>query len=149
MLEDYLKIIAAIVNFFADALTIVTATLVVWAFFKKGPALSAAIKLLINYSYQTTLHELRDKLERLNEYNASNEDDRQKIINILHELQGQIAGNVRVKKSMPQDALDSLEKLMNPKSLTEPRKRSLVSQIREVLKNLNVESFEGFDGVGE
>lgn len=149
MTENQLKILLDTTSFFANSFTIVTAGLALWVFFKKGPALAAAMKLLVNYSYQTTLHELRDKLERLNEYNVADDIAKQEVINILHELQGQISGNLRVKKAMPKDALASLERLLNPKTLTEARKRSLVSQIREVLKNLNVDNLEDFRGVEE
>jgi hypothetical protein len=149
MTDDHFKLLTDVVSLLANILTIVTAALALWVGFKKGPALSAAMKLLVNYSYQTTLHELRDKLERLNEYNARDDGHKDQIINILHELQGQIAGNTRVKKAMPIDALDSLEKLLNPKSLTEPRKRALVSQIREVLKNMNIENIDDFRGLSE
>jgi hypothetical protein len=42
---------------------------------------------------------------------------------------------------------DKLDKILkSTKAITEPKKRALVSEIREILKNLNIESVENFTG---
>jgi DNA-binding GntR family transcriptional regulator len=102
--------------------------------------------MLVNFSFQTTLGELREKLERLNEYHADDALGNQEIVNIFHELHGQICGNARVLAAMPELA-DKLEKMLkSAKPIAEPRKRAMVSELREVLKNLNVGSIENYVG---
>lgn len=110
----------------------------------KGPALSAALNLLLNFSFQTTLGELKEKLERLNEYKAQDATDNLEIVNIFHELLGQITGNARVSTAMP-DVVIKLEKML-AKEITEPKKRAMISLIREKLKTMNVETATDMSG---
>jgi hypothetical protein len=143
-----LKMIADVTSFLANAITIVTGSLAVYIFVKKGPAIAAALNLLINFAFQTTLNELREKLERLNEYHAADTEENEEIVNIFHELHGQINGNSRVLSAMPEIA-DKLDKMLkSTKTITEPRKRAMVSQIREKLKSMNVENLSNFAGEG-
>jgi DNA-binding GntR family transcriptional regulator len=94
------KTVADVASFVANCFTIVTATIAIYLFKVKGPALSAALNLLLNFSFQTTLGELKEKLERLNEYKAHDVTDNLEIVNIFHELLGQITGNARVVTAM-------------------------------------------------
>lgn len=112
---------------------------------KKG-AIGAAFKLILNYSYQTTLSELKEKLERLNEYNANDDQELVEIINILHEIHGQILGNPTLRSNMYEASQKLSAIIDSKKKLSEPRKRALVSEIREQLKHLNAESIENFLG---
>lgn len=138
------KTIADVASFIANCFTIITAGIAIYLFKVKGPALSAALNLLLNFSFQTTLGELKEKLERLNEYKAQDATDNLEIVNIFHELLGQITGNARVSTAMP-DVVIKLEKML-AKEITEPKKRAMISLIREKLKTMNVETATDMSG---
>ena len=126
-------------------MTIFASGIAIYVFLAKRKELSAALSLLLNYSYQTTLAEIREKLERLNEYRATDERDLPEIRAILHEIAGQIRGNPKLRAAAPNIA-ERIEALTAGKRLTEPAKRSMVSEVREVLKNINVKSIEDILG---
>ncbi len=101
---------------------------------------------MINYTHQLSLSELREKIERLNEYNAKDPDQKEEIANILNEIIGQIKGNEKLKPNFT-EMLDTLEKLVgNRRMLTEPRKRAAVSELRERLRHLNVTNIDNLIG---
>ncbi|WP_041979023.1 hypothetical protein [Ectopseudomonas mendocina] len=122
----------------ADIATIAASGIAVYLFVAKGAAISNALSVLINYSHQVTLAELKEKLERLNDYNVNGEEGYEKVIIIFHEMIGQINGNERLNERFS-DLVVKLEAAVSEKQrLTEPRKRSLVSEIRERIRHLNV-----------
>lgn len=133
------------VSFISNVLTVIVSSIAVYVFFSKKKEITAAFKLLINFSYQTTLNELRGKLDRLNEYNVKEAEDIAEIKNIMHEICGQIRGNIRLTSAAPELA-QKFENLGNGKNLTEPNKRSLVSETREFLKNVDVGNVENLMG---
>lgn len=135
------KHISDIVAFFANALTTITAAIAIWVFFRKGKEISAAFKLLVNFSFQTTLTDLRGKLDRLNEYSANEPADHPEIRNILQELAGQVRGNKRLRQSAP-DLASRLEAFATRPRLAEPAKRAMVAEMREILRNIQVNSIE-------
>lgn len=135
------KLVGDVAALVGNVFTITASAIAIYVFLTKRKEIAAAFQLLLNYSYRTTLAELERKLERLNEYNASELADLSEIRNILHEIAGQIKGNSRLRDVTP-DLAARIESLASGKQLTEPRKRSLVSEVREVLKNLTVVSLE-------
>lgn len=135
------KTLSDIVSVIANSLTIATGSIALWIFFRKGKEISTAVKLLLNWSFQTTLNDLRGKLDRLNEYNANESSDLPEIRNILQELAGQIRGNKRLKNAAP-DLAPRLEAFAVKSRLTEPSKRSMVAEVREILRNIQVNSME-------
>ena len=136
-----------IAGFVGSLFTTVASGIAIWVFVRKRKAISSVFNLLANFSYQLTLSELKEKLERLNDYNVNNADDMEKIVNILHELEGQIRGNDKLKLHFS-DQVVTIQKFCDKKgALTEPRKRSLVSELRERIRHLNVHNID--DLVGE
>lgn len=133
--RPYLEALAAAANVF----TIIASGLAIYIFLVNRDKLATAFQLLLNYSFQTTLTELKEKLERLNEYNANDTADLPEIRNILHEISGQIRGNHRLLAESPKLA-DKLENLALSKKLSEPLKRSIVSEVREQLRNIQLNS---------
>lgn len=133
-----MALITNILSILANLATIAASGIAIYLFFTKGKTISTAISLLMNYSYQLTLSELKEKLERLNDYNANDSEECNKIVNILHEIIGQIKGNDKLHERFS-DITEKIETLASDKrKLTEPRKRSLVSELRERLRNINV-----------
>lgn len=128
----------------ANIFTIGASSIAIWLFFSKSNEIKTAFNLLLNWSFQLTLTDLKSKIERLNEYSAKNPNDLEEIRNILHEIAGQMRGNDQIVKTsnnlISNNLISKIEKLATSKSLDEPRKRSIVSEIREVLRNMQVNS---------
>ncbi|MFY9261490.1 MAG: hypothetical protein WAO71_13395 [Gallionella sp.] len=136
-LKLYLDVLAGVANVFAIA----ASALAIYLFVTNRGNISVAFQFLLNYSFQTTLAELKEKLERLNEYNANEPSHLEPIKNILHEVAGQIRGNPRLQAAEPKLAA-KLEAFANSKKLAEPLKRSMVSEVRETLRNIQVNNME-------
>jgi hypothetical protein len=100
----------------------------------------------MNYSAQITLSELRAKLDRLNNLYVNEPEHLDEIVNIFNEIVGQIRGNKKLKK----ECSVVLRKLTiyaeSPQELSEPRKRSIISELREILRHINVESIDELIG---
>lgn len=128
-----------LISVISDLFAIVAASIAIWIFFSKSNEIKTAFNLLLNWSFQLTLTDLKSKIERLNEYSAKNPDELEEIRNILHEIGGQMKGNEQIVKTS-NNLIFKIEKLASSKSLDEPRKRSIVSEIREVLRNMQVNS---------
>ena len=142
-MDDWIKYIALISNLF----TIVASAIAIYLFVAKRKSLSSIFILLINYAYQLSLSEIKEKLEKLNDYNAKNSGDMDSIVNIMNDIIGQIRGNEKLRKHFA-EILETLENLVSDKrKLTEPRKRVVVSELRERLRHLNIRNID--DLVGE
>jgi hypothetical protein len=129
------------VSFLSDTLTIITSSIAIYLFACKRRELAYAFKVLVNFSYQTTLMELNSKLDRLNDFRVDEPDHKKEIRNMLHEIAGQVRGNRRLSLAEPRLA-DYLEEVADSKKLNEAMKRSAVSKVREQLKNVNVASIK-------
>ena len=136
-LKPYLDALGALANVF----TIVASGIAIVVFVRNREKFSTAFRLLLNYSYQTTLTELKEKIERLNEYNANEPEHVDEVRNILQEIAGQIRGNARLAAAIP-DLATKLERLAQSKRLAEPLKRSIVSEVREQVRNIQVNTME-------
>lgn len=125
----------------ADLFAIGAAAIAIWIFVTKKKAISTAFSLLLAWAYQTTLSDIVAKLDRLNEYNASEPSDLAEIRNILHEIAGQFRGNKKLLEAAP-TMPERLEKLAASKRLSEPNKRSMVAEVREVMRNLTLDAID-------
>jgi hypothetical protein len=134
---DVFKLIADCIQLVANLFTIAASGIAIVVFYFKRKELSTALGLLLSWSYHTTLSDINGKLDRLNEYNAMEQSDVQEIKNIFHEIAGQIRGNARLLNASPHMP-DRLEALASSKKLTEQGKRSIVAEIREVIRNLQL-----------
>lgn len=128
-----------ITSLIANIFTIAASGIAIWLFFTKSSEIKTAFNLLLNWSFQLTLTDLKSKIERLNEYTAKDPDELEEIRNILHEIAGQMRGNDQLLRSCI-DLINKIEKLASSNKLDEPRKRSIISEIREVLRNMQVNS---------
>lgn len=131
------EIVKEVFSFSSDFTSTIAASIAIYVFFFKRNELKNAFSLLMNWSFQLTLNDLRSKLERLNEYNANEPTEVEPIKNILHEVSGQIRGNNKLMKAFPNIA-DKFESLSNSRKLTEPAKRSIISELRENLRNIEI-----------
>lgn len=125
----------------ANLFTITVTGIALYLFFFNKEKIKSAINFILNYSYQLTLTDLKFKIERLNSFTANDSSQKNEIVNILNEIEGQILGNKKLKDKLK----DQYDKIVyfttNPKVLTEPKKRSLVSEIKESIRTLDVSNF--------
>lgn len=130
----------------SNLLTIGASAIAIYLFIAKRNSIGSVFRLLINYGYQLSISELKEKLERLNDFNANDETDRERILNLFNEIIGQIRGNDKLSKLLGQ-LLKKIERLVTYEGqLTEARKRAVVSELRERLRHLNIENIDDFVG---
>ncbi|WP_018341547.1 hypothetical protein [Cytophaga aurantiaca] len=133
-------------NFLANIFTIAVSITALYVFFFNKEKISSAINFILSYSNQLSLTELKFKIERLNDYNTGDVSQKAEVINILHDIEGQILGNKKLKKELHEQLGKLANYTSNPKILTEPKKRSLVSELKESVRNIDVSSYnEIFD----
>jgi hypothetical protein len=145
---DTFRLLVDIASLIANVLTAVASGIAIYVFVCKGPELRVAFSLLLNWSFQLTLTELKSKLERLNEYNANEPKEIDEIRNIFHEIAGQVRGNKRLAIAAPELA-GRLETLAGVKRLSEPRKRAMISELRETLRNIEVNAMTSTNGAND
>ena len=135
-------LIYKITGFISAILGAFAAGIAVYLFLFKRKPIMSIFRLLINYSMNLSLTELKTKLEKLNEFNPSDSQQREDMLNIFHEIIGQIQGN-SVLKEKCDTILSKIKNFVNiPKLISETRKRSLVSELRENLRNIELDTYD-------
>ncbi len=130
------------IDLISNVFTILASGIVIYLFIFKRQTISTIFKILLNYSFQITLSELRTKLDRLNDLNANEPSHIEEITNIFNDIVGQMRGNKKLRGKCS-EILDKLSAYAeSSKKLTEPRKRSVVSELREHLKHVDVENID-------
>ncbi|WP_194975127.1 hypothetical protein [Aquiflexum lacus] len=129
-------------SFFSNVMTIIASGLAIFLFFKNRSKIKSAFNLLLSYTFQLSISELKNKIERLNDYNVNSDEGKQAIIEILHEIQGQFQGNEKLRGLMDKQFMKIKDFNEFPFNLSEPKKRSLVSELRESLRNLELDRFK-------
>lgn len=119
--------------------TIAASGLAIYIYARKRREISAALRLLLNFSTAMSMTDLRLKLERLNDLNADDDGDRKEVVGVINELCGQIRGNKAMKKRLAPLARKLQPYAEETKSVTQARKRALVAEIREYLVTWQVE----------
>lgn len=132
-------ILEKLVSIIANLFTIFASGIAIWLFLAKSNQIKTAFQLMLNWSFQLTLTDLKSKVERLNEYNANNIDEIEEIKNIFHEIAGQMRGNSQLV-DQASELINKIERFASGNRLNEHKKRALVSEIREVLRNIEVNS---------
>ena len=142
MFELIIKIIALL----SGIATLGVSTIAIWVYFTKRESISSVFSLLLNYSHQLTLSDLKENLKALNQYNADNEEEYVKVVNIFNDIIGQIAGNERLKDHLSSWVIKAEKWLVKRGKYKEALKRNLVSELREKLRNLNVGNIDDLIG---
>ncbi len=126
----------------ADIFAIIASGIAIYLFFFKKDKINSALNFILNYSNQLSLSELKYRIERLNDYNVNDVTQKKEVFNILHEIHGQINGSTFLKERLKDQMIKLTSLIENVKNLSEPKKRSLVSELRESIRNLNVENYD-------
>ncbi|MBF0694896.1 MAG: hypothetical protein IR153_07560 [Flavobacterium sp.] len=130
-----------IINLLANLVTIAASCLAIYIYFANKEKINSALNFILNYSNQLTLTDLKFKIERLNEFNSNDAQEKLEVINILNEIEGQILGNNSFKLKLEVQLRKIEVFTTTPKLLTEPKKRSLVSELKESVRNLDVSNY--------
>ena len=138
-----LKILTATANVF----TIIACGIAVYIFIAKREVISSALRVLLNFSSQITLTELNTRLERLNDLSANDPSQIDDVVNILNEILGQIRGSKLLSKHFDEVIPKVAAMAEDKRRLSEPKKRALVSELRERVRNIDVEKYA--DLIGE
>lgn len=137
--------IERVVAFLADIATVAAAALAFYLFFAKGSEIRAMLRAVANFAHQSSLGEIRQKLDLIASLRA--QDDQEEIISIFHDICGQIDGNPRLKDHFA-SLTERVRKLSGARRpLAEPLKRSLVSELREKLRHSDVSNIA--DAMGD
>lgn len=131
----------SVVNLIAGLFTIAASGLALYLYFFRRDTLRSIIRVLANYGLQVTANEVRAKLDRLNELSAEDGDDLKEIVNLLNEIEGQVKGNAVLRQKLQPVLRRLTELIAKPSRITEPRKRSLVSELREEVRHLSLNEY--------
>lgn len=130
-----------VVNFFSSIFSAFAALIAIYLFIFQRKSISSIFHLLLNYSFQMSMTELRIKLDKLNGLNANENEHKEEVINIFNEIEGQILGNSVLKKECS-DILEKISKYINNSiNLTEAKKRNIVSELRENLISIDIQKY--------
>jgi hypothetical protein len=136
-----MNIIDSVVNFIANFFTIIVSVIALYVYYFHRDKISTAIKLILNFSNQMTLNELKIKLDKLSDFTVDDSKQKSDIIYILNELEGQILGN-KILKIQLGEPLEKIKNFTdNPKVLTEPKKRSLVHELKESIRTIDISNY--------
>lgn len=130
-----------IVGFISSIFSTTAAGIAIYLFLFKRKSISSIFHLLLNYSFQISMTELKTKLEKLNELSANDEEQKEEVVNIFNEIVGQIRGNSVMKKNCDGIFTKISQYADNPRGLTEPIKRSIVSELRENIRNIDIQNY--------
>jgi hypothetical protein len=127
-----------LIDTFADLLTIIASSIAIYLFIAKRKEVGAVFTALAATANQGSMADLRAKLDRLNDLNATDPDQRIEVVNICHEVCGHIDGNPAFAKSFGDISSKMKDSVSNKrKPITEPQKRALVSELRESMRHFN------------
>lgn len=144
-----MELLTGIIEVLADLFTIAASGIAVYLFLFKRQAIASVFSLLLNYTYQLSLTELKEKLDRMNEYTVNDDKENDVIMNILHEFLGQVRGSDKLKLIMA-DQVVMIEAVIGRsdkgKRMTEQAKRALISEVREKIRHLNVQVIDEIIG---
>lgn len=125
-------------NIAGNVFTIISASLAIIIYLASREKIGKAINLLLNYSLQTSLIDLRLMIERLNQLTTRDLEQKEEIINILHDIEGHIKGNESLNVQLISILANIKSYTKNPDSLTEPRKRSFITELRGRISTIDI-----------
>lgn len=127
-------------NFFNLVFTTIAAIIFVYLFFFEGKAISSIYKLLLNHFFQISQYEIYDKIKEVNGYNAN--ENQQKVREILCDIKGQMRGNPILAKNCKL-ILKKLSKFeQHPEELNNNIKFELMSELKEKIRYINIQSYD-------
>lgn len=138
-------------TFFSSLFTCVVAGYGSYLIIFKKNIVNSYFNSLTNITLQKTASELEHKLDKLNDINAEDRDPLriQDMLCLLSEIDGQIEGNVVLKKRFEKEQSELIKFISQDGGFSEPKKRRLVSLLREKIKTLNDEIYRDLANEGK
>ncbi|MDR6993251.1 hypothetical protein [Luteimonas sp. 3794] len=134
------KSMVATLEVAADIGTIVASAIAVWIFITKRAEITSFIRTISTFVHQNSLAELRFKLEKLNDLNANDPASRAEAVSLFHDICGQIDGSPLLKPRLS-NLCDRIRDGTGGRRFNEPLKRSLVSELRESLRHIDLSDY--------
>ncbi len=126
-------------DFFNVVFSTIAAIIVVYLFVFKRKAISSIYNLLLNYVFQISQNELLEKIKEINSLNA--DESPKKVTEMLFDVKGQIQGNPILAKNCD-SILKRISKFQqHPDQLTNVRVKELMSELKEKIKYINIQSY--------
>lgn len=129
------------INLISNLLTIAASSVALIVYFFNREKITSAINFLLSYSNQVALSDLRQKIERMNDYNVGDPAGKIEILNLLHEIDGHINGNLQLKEELTEQQNKLNRFTSSPRLLNEQLKRSLVSELKESLRSIDITNY--------
>lgn len=133
-----------IVSFIANIVQISVGVIALYVAWTQRDKISAAFSVLLSYSLQTSLTDLRHWIEKLNEHTVDGTDESKRVRMSLANIFGKIKGNPILYNHFGEKMLKRLKLMMQDldegKPVTETSKISLCSEIKESLTTLEIEN---------
>ena len=139
---EFLQAASDTVSFCANIAEIGAGGIAMYLFICKKEEIKNVFKLLITYSFQLSLSELKGKLDKLHDLKAGDKEQHEEIIYIFHDVLGQLRGNADLCHKC-EGIIGKIDDCINtPKKMTEGVKRGLVSELREQLRDMDVKTYK-------
>jgi len=138
-------VVEKVLSILADLGTVAASLLAFYLFFVKGSEIRAMLRAVANFAHQSSLGEIRQKLDLIASLRVR--DDHEEIISVFHDVCGQIDGNPKLKEHFELLTKRVRKQAGGRQDLTEPQKRSLVSELREKLRHSDVSNIA--DAMGD
>ncbi|ACH40066.1 hypothetical protein Gbem_3064 [Citrifermentans bemidjiense Bem] len=143
-MASFLDFLVKLVGFVANLAEIFAGGIAIYLFFMKRHDIMSIFNWLKNYSFKMTLGELNSKIAKIQDLKAGVKLEHNEIVNIFHDIVGQLQGNPHLCEPCKAITDKITETITTPKQLTEGMKRGLTSELKETLKNLDLDSYDNF-----
>lgn len=135
-----------IVSFLADLVQVIAGGIALYIGFTKREKISAAFRILYNFSLQTSLAELKHWLLKLEESKINSKDNSKDVRVSLAYIVGKIKGNRILYAHFGEKMLKRLNVIIadleEGRSVTDSNRISLYSEIRESLATLEIDNHQ-------
>jgi hypothetical protein len=132
------------ISTFSDIVEICVGLTALWVAWTQRDKISTAFSILLGYSLQTSLGDLRHWLERLQEHNIDGTDESSRVRRDLAYIRGKIKGNKVLYTHFGDKILKRVNEMIGDldqrRPVSETSKISLCSEIKERLATLEVEN---------
>jgi hypothetical protein len=135
-----------VTSFLSNIISIAAGGIALYLFFFKKEKIKTMYFSLVNILDQISSHEIKAKLEKLNDFNCNDLDQKIEVVNIMHEIIGQIQGNEKLSYKCGAILKKWKAALKNESKFNEPTKRSLISEMRESLKRVDMSNIDQLIG---
>ncbi|HEL3864722.1 TPA: hypothetical protein UM690_002652 [Stenotrophomonas maltophilia] len=137
-----LSVLLRAIEFAADIGTIGASVIAAILFFRNGPEIKSLIRSLNNFAHRDSMSELRIKIELLASLRAVDQSNSVEISSLFLEICGQIDGSPFLRDDLCDISARMKSAASGRKMISEPQKRAMLSELREMVRHLDYANFE-------